>query len=385
MNLLPAILIGGPPHAGKSVLAYGLSQTLRQRAIEHYVLRAYPDGEGDWANQAEPDLVRAIRVKGYGSPEWVAHIARDIARRQLPLLVDPGGKPTAEQATLFDQCTHAILLCPDEPSHAAWLAQVQRHGLTLLADFRSVLMGESMLEADDPIILRGVITGLDRHTAPHGIAFDALVARVAALFAYSHAELRAQHLANAPAEIVLELTRLGKTLNALDANGHWVPAALPRVLDYLPMARPLALYDRAPVWLYAALALLAQPQPIYQFDARLGWVHPPILRLGEVTAASPFQARVYPRSNHTRIEFALREPYLDYAEAEALSIPVMPAHQGIVVSGKLPLWLWTGITVAYQSAEWLGIYQPQLGADAIVVHSRQPDLVPGQRVSSVPS
>src|SRR5438552_6610469 len=46
---LPAILIGGPPHTGKSVLTYSLSQALRKRSIEHYVIRASPDGEGDWS------------------------------------------------------------------------------------------------------------------------------------------------------------------------------------------------------------------------------------------------------------------------------------------------------------------------------------------------
>ena len=52
-----AILIGGPPHSGKSVLTYSLTQTLRQQGIDHYVLRACPDGEGDWSNEAAPERV----------------------------------------------------------------------------------------------------------------------------------------------------------------------------------------------------------------------------------------------------------------------------------------------------------------------------------------
>jgi len=35
VNLLPAILIGGPPHAGKSVLTYSISQALRKRNVDH--------------------------------------------------------------------------------------------------------------------------------------------------------------------------------------------------------------------------------------------------------------------------------------------------------------------------------------------------------------
>jgi len=47
MNQFPALMIGGPPHSGKSVLAYSLTQALRARQIDHYLLRACPDGEGD--------------------------------------------------------------------------------------------------------------------------------------------------------------------------------------------------------------------------------------------------------------------------------------------------------------------------------------------------
>jgi len=35
VNLLPAILIGGPLHAGKSVLTYSISQALRKRNVDH--------------------------------------------------------------------------------------------------------------------------------------------------------------------------------------------------------------------------------------------------------------------------------------------------------------------------------------------------------------
>src|SRR6266487_3552700 len=47
-NSLPAILIGGPPNAGKSILIYNLKQELLRREIPHYWLHANPDIEGDW-------------------------------------------------------------------------------------------------------------------------------------------------------------------------------------------------------------------------------------------------------------------------------------------------------------------------------------------------
>jgi CRISPR-associated protein Csx3 len=57
VNLLPAVLIGGPPHAGKSVLFYSLTQALRERNIRHHAIRACPDGEGNWSQESDQHLV----------------------------------------------------------------------------------------------------------------------------------------------------------------------------------------------------------------------------------------------------------------------------------------------------------------------------------------
>ncbi len=382
MNLLPAIVIGGPPHSGKSVLAFSLSHALRQRRVQHYVLRAYPDGEGDWANQANQDLVRAIRIKGKGTPEWIARICHDIDHRHLPLIVDPGGRPTEWQEAVFDRCTHAILLWPEPGARQAWQDRFMRHGLTLIADLYSELRGSNALAEQGPV-LRGTLAGLERGQIAQGPAFQALVERVAALFNYTPNELRQAHVNQAPVELVLELERLGRTLNALNSASEWEPEHLPRVLDYLPQATPLGLYDRGPNWLYAALALYAYPETLYQFDVRLGWVSPPSLDLGHPPDDAPLQARLEPRSDYTRIEFTLRDAYVDYAEAEGLRVPPVPADTGVVLSGRLPLWMWTAVALAYRDAPWLGIYQPQLG-QAVIVQSRVSQWTAGQLISSAP-
>lgn len=64
MSLFPAILIGGPPHSGKSVLVYSLTQALRARGVVHYALRACPDGEGDFSNETDQAVIRLVRDPG---------------------------------------------------------------------------------------------------------------------------------------------------------------------------------------------------------------------------------------------------------------------------------------------------------------------------------
>src|SRR5258707_1980614 len=61
-NSLPAILVGGPPNAGKSVLTYNLAQELRHREIPHYMFTANPDAECDWFFEGDIETVRQIQL-----------------------------------------------------------------------------------------------------------------------------------------------------------------------------------------------------------------------------------------------------------------------------------------------------------------------------------
>lgn len=141
MNAFPAVLIGGPPHSGKSVLTYLLTRKLHDQGIEHYVLRACPDGEGDWSQEASPETVRLLRQKGTFSTAFVEHVGRDIARRHLPLLVDAGGRPTPEQERIFQYCTHAVLIAATPEDLAEWRTRAERCGLVVIAELQSVLHG----------------------------------------------------------------------------------------------------------------------------------------------------------------------------------------------------------------------------------------------------
>ncbi len=386
MESFPAIFIGGPPHSGKSVLTYNLTRALRQRSVQHYVLRAAPDGEGDWANEAEQALVRTLRVKGDFTPAFTDFICRSLTTRHLPLIVDVGGRPTPYQERIFDLCTHAVLLAPDEDSLADWRAIAARHGVPVVAELISRLHGDQSISATQPI-LRGVITGLEWDTTIAGPVFDALVDCLASLLYLNPDQLYRLHERDCPTETVIRLDRLGRTLGALAEGGEirWQPHHLPQVLDYLPEQVPLGLYGRAPNWLYAAVARLAYPADFHQFDVRLGWVRPPTLRLSPPATDASLQAHLISYSDHTRLEFTIPKAYLDYDDAHEVAVPPVPADKGAVLSGKLPLWLWTALGLAYAPlVPWLAVYQPQQETQAVVVSSRTPALSPGHLVVSPP-
>jgi CRISPR-associated protein Csx3 len=72
-------------------------------------------------------------------------------------------------------------------------------------------------------------------------------------------------------------------------------------------------------------------------------------------------------------------------ETEGLVVPPIPPDQGVVLSGKLPLWLYTALALIYAPCtSWLAVYQPHLRDESVVVCSRNPGLSPGDQVVSPP-
>lgn len=389
-NPFPAVLIGGPPHSGKSVLVYSLTRALRERDVAHYVLRACPDGEGDWSNEGDRLLVRAIRRKGAFTPDFTARVAGYLRRRHLPLLVDVGGRPTDDQLDMFALCSHAVLLVgrrADDPAaydrdRAQWRDYLARAGRPLLADLQSDLGGPDRLDATDPVI-RGVIAGLERGRTVHGPAFDALVARLAALCGPWDA-VEQGHLLTAPASArLLHLPRLAEQLGGRD--GRWSPGMLPALFARVPAGEAVALYGRAPNWVYTAAAVHALPAMAWLFDVRYGWLRSPLLPVGGNAAAQAgWDAAVVEADlggeRAVRLELITTSQYLDPDEPEGLPLPRPPEGVGLVLSGKVPHWLL--LSAARQlgaGRPWLAVYQPPLGG-AVVVWSAVPGRAPGDLI-----
>ncbi len=363
----PAILIGGPPHSGKSVLAQSLTKALTGAGIQHYLLRAAPDGEGNWFHEADPAVAQSLRRKGKFTPAWVERVCRDLAARPLPFLVDIGGRPEPWQEAIIDQCTHAILLTPGADSLAEWQERVARYNLLLTASLISQRTGESQLvEANGPII-RGVISGLERGQLATGPVFEAVLSRVKALFNYSYDELLSIHTEQARVELVVDLPTMYRHLNPNRAGYDWQPADLPGVFEYLPQDTQLALYGRGPAWLYAAVARYIFPQPFYQFDIRYGWVKPVTFH-HSAAASTPLKLNVEQTPLYLRLKLDLPEDYLVYQPELPFLLPPPPQDRGLILDGKLPIWLYTSLTLFYRSAPWVAVYSPHLD-QAVVVAS----------------
>jgi CRISPR-associated protein Csx3 len=374
----PAVLIGGPPHAGKSVLTYSLTRALRQYGIEHYVMRACPDGEGHWSQEAPRQVAEAIRKKGVYTDEFVHSVCADIESRKVPFIVDIGGLPRGEQFQIFRSCTHAILLSHPTPASVNWHELVRAYTLELLADLISTLDGPSALETSYPIV-RGTLTGLQRGSVVTGEPFESLTRALIKLFLRTSLGLEQTHMGHrASTETVLNLPQLLRALvpNALD----WTPDLLPRLLEVIPCDEPLAVYGRAAHWVYTSLALHTCPVPFFQFDARLGWLEPLSIQSGPgLHPDLTFEPEV--REEYTLLHCHPQTSHLNYRELQHLQAPVLSTTRGLILNGRLPLWLASSLAMCYKLANlpWIAGYYPQT-KEAIVIFSQIPQYRPGDRV-----
>ncbi|NJL33171.1 MAG: hypothetical protein HC893_04105, partial [Chloroflexaceae bacterium] len=183
--LFPALFLGGPPHSGKSTLLYRLSHALRERGVEHYALRASPDGEGDWSQETAPDQVRVLRMRAKTdwTPQFAERMSRDIDRRHLPLLVDVGGKVSPETERIAAVCTHGILLSNNTAAFSEWTALLMQQGRMVIAEIVSQLDGPQIVTQTTPI-LRGTLSGLQVGQSSDGVCFDALLTLVQRYMSY---------------------------------------------------------------------------------------------------------------------------------------------------------------------------------------------------------
>lgn len=374
----PAIFIGGPPHSGKSVFMYNLKWKIAQQAPRpaYYLLRAAPDGEGDWSSEATPELVEALRIKQAFTMRFARRIAADVANRQLPFLVDAGGRITSEQRLIAKQCTHAILLSNDTDRLAEWREFAYTCGLEVLAELHSVLDARDRI-VDDGTVLRAVIGGLERHAEKDGPVLEALAGRLRGVLTLSHAEAFAYHRDRAPTAHVVDLQTVPPT-----GDGRWEPVMLPALVLQVASAGAVSLYGVAPSWVYAAVAARLAPGACHLFDARLGWVQPPVLHVGGTEPAGVLGYERQENDAYLRLNVHLRQPHVTVEEVAATQVPAVSTDRGIVIGGKLSNWTYVALVYAYADAPWLAVYYPQ--QESAVVIASTDDVRPIGTVVPVP-
>lgn len=372
-NLFPAILLAGAPHCGKSVLAYQLTTHLQQLNIGHYLLRAVPDGEGNWYLEGDPGLMKELRAlyKTSYTSVFTTHMCQVIASRSLPLIVDVGGRPQGEQFNIFRACTHSILLYHTVDELQEWRRYLARYQLTPIAELQSTQVEDERIDQLSPF-LTGVIKGLEREEEKRsiGIVFGSLLDWVGGLCRYSMDELERIHEPLAPYPLLSE-RELAHQIGVVpkEKGFYWEPAHLAMVIERTPAGEPAAIYGRGPVWLAACLAVRSLPQPAAIYDVRYGWVEIPDVKLGE----SSLTVTILPWQEwDVWLQYKLVGQVLDIDD---LFVPDgVPSQGGIALSGNLPRWAYAALARKFAlERPWVAVDYPKLGC-VVVVQSQVPNV-----------
>ncbi len=383
---LPAILIGGPPHSGKSVFSQKLKEAIKARwpRLSFYLLRANPDGEGDWFTRTDPIIAQRLRQKKNFSRQFALQLRRAIETRHVPLLVDVGGKITPEQEQIAKACTHAILLSATKEGLEAWRAFAQRMGLRILAELRSDLHGEDRIHSVHPVLIADV-AGLSReeaNTSRSSPVIDKVAEGIVQLIAHvliqhfnitlprNSADISPDMLDVLARQLIEEHEQHAPyrpTINVGPQPQAWEPHMLPALLQSAPRGQPISIYGVAPNWVYGALAAWTVPHPMAQFDAVLGWVQPPTLRFDDEVhpLLSVTQRPLSKNGTWLRVNFA--PPYVPISAVEGASVPDVKGGL-LVLDGKLSMWMWTALVRRYMHMPRIYLYQPQVKG-AVLVHS----------------
>ena len=311
------------------------------------------------------------------------------SQRITPLLVDIGGAPTEKQLAIPAACTHSIVLYKTIQEQEDWQAKLQRCGVQALAELQSSLTEEdAQWSRPGEIPLRARVGGLERllDKRRKRLPFE-LRKVVQTLFHYTGDDLREYHLQGAPGTVWDERELREAAAPGLRLSDHVDPGELQELSESLePDGRPKAIFGRGPVWLAAFLAIGALPQPVSIFDIRYGWITVPQISRGggpdleiEITSV-PIQA------NTLKIHFKIKEGVLDPREGFIFPLPEANLEGGVILSGKLPRWLFASLARFYCThCAWLAVDDPGQNFRAVVVHSRVNGMRAGKTVVSPPT
>ncbi len=154
------IVFCGPPHSGKSVFIANLIDKLPTDA--YTIIRACPDGEGNWSNNKKQDETAIVRKKGKFTETFIENACKAIDNQTNKIvIVDVGGVMSKENEQVFKHCDNFVVLSSDEEKKKEWLEFGKKSGLECIGCLDSSLEGKEEIYSKEPYI-QGKIVGLER-------------------------------------------------------------------------------------------------------------------------------------------------------------------------------------------------------------------------------
>ncbi len=384
------IVFCGPPHSGKSVLIANLKKRLPDDCQR--VLRACPDGEGDWSNE-NGNFNVDVRNKGKFTPEFVGRFcdAIDNNKDSKIVIVDVGGRRTEENRKIFSHCDSYVVLCSSIPENEGEMQEWQHFSDSIIKNgtqgehLESFALLDSELEGVEEIYfdenrvcpLRGKVTGLERKTLlKSSPLLDKLAARIIKESGYTIEDSRYLDLHNLSGLALAHRVGCQKTEMIEDVEvpkAFWNYEAIGKVYDVLDelvannkeKVTEVNIDAVRPAFLLCACARSLYDsgvENIRTMDSENN-AFIPIRRLEQrdgITESDGLLYNVIESKDSIFLDLDIEGQNYDLEKYANCVLPKLDSKKALYLSGRVPNWLMASIAVSYESPN-ISVLQPPKG------------------------
>ncbi|MCX7955479.1 MAG: CRISPR-associated protein Csx3 [Bacteroidales bacterium] len=171
------IVFVGPPHSGKSCLLFILHNYILNKFSDiynnsFYILRACPDGEGNWCATVPDSILKEFRYKQEFNDNFLKSVIEcleNLKKNKNLIFVDCGGKIDKKNQQIWNNCTHAIIVSNNENDIPLWEGAIMASELSLIAKIKTDLSGENKIISKNPLYYFQIV-GLQREKIKEYIA-----------------------------------------------------------------------------------------------------------------------------------------------------------------------------------------------------------------------
>lgn len=374
------IVFCGPPHSGKSVLLSTIYKNLPQSHTA--IVRAAPDGEGMYSNNENQEQIQATRRKGNFSEERTNYNTNSIETETASIvLVDVGGKINEDKEKIFDTCNYSIILSNNPEDKKKWEEFSKKHNVLPIAILDSSLEGkDEIYDSSNNDIVTGKITNLQRgkekFTSPLINKILDKIQKITLDKKNIQKEVKGfQHLKDTDTINMLDIAKELDMIDEKTNNANWDVSKsyeiYSNVINKLKNKNKANFFEARANWvvgLCTQAAIDSNIEDIKFYDARQNdFIKANKANLNIIQDSSKLANNTYlynvlddeklklitsQTDDSIFLSFELNSNKRIVPEDfENMKFPDIDINKKLYISGKLPTWLFSSISLSYENQE----------------------------------
>ncbi len=382
------VVIGGPPHSGKSIFVDALMENLDKNNT--FSFSAAPDGEGVWLkkNYADPKA-KKWRQKGKFTDDWVEDRRQKINDWDGPLmLIDIGGVASEENSKMIEGATHSIIISGDLSKSDEWRDFFESRDLPVVAKLHSSLNSIKDIALDKENLVVGSVHNLTREEPADDRETIKSVASLLQNIVENNSYYKEAHqgaesipfevntvdiFKDMPGEVVERRIKLDDGSEKVFSNKYLSKDSIPMIYDKAAESGQHSVWINGPMSSWSAMALSIALDEEGSKDIRLKspdgyipvekleidpeidekWFDDPT-QIGEIDGAP-----VYFVHNTVHVSNNPMRP----SQLGEVKLPELPQGSVAVISTQGPNWLKASIALGYKdSCSAIAAFHPSEGS-----------------------